>query len=164
MSLPEFSTLTSIQLRANSKRIKGWTDKDGDTIPDSDTLTAGFQYASGLIFEYLVHRFGETQIEEWTISTCPARLKAISDDLCIHYFSSSNNSQNELIRQLYDDAIQSLTAIRDSQAGLYGATEDMTDKYVFEEADSQFEDMQYWNCENGHSTGTSCSNRCTTCS
>jgi hypothetical protein len=163
MALPEFSTLTSVQLRANKKRIKEWTDKDGDSIPDSDTLTAGFQYAAGLAFEYLVPRFGETQLADWTISDCPARLLAISDDLCIHYFSSSNNAQNKLVRQLYDDAIQSLIAIRDYKVGLYGATEDMTDKYVFEETTSQFEDMQYWNCGNGYSTGSTCRNRCTSC-
>lgn len=151
MALPEFSTLASVQLRANSKRIKGWTDKDKDSIPDPDTLTAGFQFASGLIFEYLVQRFGETQLAAWTSITCPARILAISDDICIHYFSSSNHAQNELIRQLYNDAIKSLENIRDYKAGLYGATEDMTDKYVFEEtdSDSQFEDKMYWDSEYG---------------
>jgi len=154
MALPEFSTLESVQTRANSRRIKGWTDKDKDSIPDPATLTAGFQYASGLIFEYLVPRFGEPQLAAWTIDDCPPRLLAISDDICIHYFSSANFGQNELIRQLYEDAIMSLENIRDYKVGLYGATEDMTDKYVFEETDSQFEDKTYWNTEYGHSART----------
>jgi phage gp36-like protein len=145
MALPEFSTLQSVQTRANSKRIKGWTDKDKDSIPDPDTLTAGFQYASGLIFEYLVQRYGETQLAAWTSADCPARLLAISDDLCLHYFSSANYAQNDLIIEIYRGAIQSLENIRDYKVGLYGATESMTDKYVFEETDSQFEELTYWN-------------------
>lgn len=145
MALPVFSTLTSVQTRANSRRIKGWTDKDKDTIPDPATLTAGFQYASGLIYEYLVQRYGETQLAAWTIANCPARLLAISDDLCLHYFSSANYAQNDLIIEIYREAISSLQAISKYEVGLYGATEDMTDKYVFEETDSQFEDKIYWN-------------------
>lgn len=123
MALEEFSTLASIQQRANSKRILGWTDKDGDSIPDPATLSQGYQFASGVIFEYLNKRYGEAELASWTISTAPARVLAISDDLCIWYFSSSNNSQNELISILYDAAITSLTAIRDKQSDLYGATE-----------------------------------------
>lgn len=155
MALPVFSTLTTVQVRANVKRIQGWTDKDRDSTPDPATLTAGFQYASGLIFEYLVQRFGETQLAAWTSATCPPRILAISDDLCIYWFSSSNNAQNPLIRQLYEDAIASLEAIRDYKVGLYGATEDMTDKYVFEETDvdAQFEEIQYWNADNSYNTG-----------
>jgi phage gp36-like protein len=156
MALPEFSTLESTQLRANAKRIKGWTDKDKDTTPDTDTLTAGFQYASGVIFEYLTRRFGETQLASWTLANCPPRLLSISDDLCLYYFSSMNNSQNTLIKDLYDNAIASLNAIGSGAVMLYGATEDVTDKFVVDDADSGYEEERYWNCLYGHHETPTC--------
>jgi len=156
MALPEFSTLTSIQLRANAKRIKGWTDKDKDSIPDTDTLTAGFQYASGVIFEYLNRRYGETELAGWTISTAPPRILAISDDLCIHWFSSSNDRQNPLIRELYTDAIATLERILTGKVSLYGVVEDVSDKYVVEELDAAYEDKEYWNCYNEDDNGGYC--------
>ena len=156
MALPEFSTLTSVQLRANAKRIKGWTDKDKDSIPDTDTLTAGFQYASGVIFEYLNRRYGETELADWTISTAPPRILAISDDLCIYWFSSSNNSQNDVTQRLYADAIVTLERIRDGSVSLYGVVEDMSDKYAVEKLDAAYEDKEYWNCYTEDTNGGYC--------
>jgi len=123
MALTEFSTLTSIQQRTNAQRVLGWTDDDDDSTPDSATLTQGYQFASGLIFEHLNQRYGETELASWTISTAPARLLAISDDLCIWYFSGKNSSQNDLIEEIYLKAIASLEAIRDKISDLYGVSE-----------------------------------------
>jgi len=145
MALPEFSTLTSIQQRANAKRVLGWTDKDGDTVPDPGTLTQGYQYATGVIFSYLNTRYGETVLEAWTISTAPARILALSDDLCIYYFSSSNNAQNPLVLRLYNDAIAALERIRDNVESLYGVVEDMSDKYEVDDLDAAYDDREYFN-------------------
>lgn len=165
MALEEFSTLASIQARANSKRVLGWTDKNADTIPDPETLAQGYQFASSFIFQYICQRYGETQIAAWTISTAPARVLSLSDDLCIWYFSSSNNAQNPLIAQIYEEAIKTLEGIRDGTLSLYGATEDMTDesyKFGIDDITSGYEDQQNWNCENGYSAISTCCNRCST--
>ena len=127
MALTEFSTLTTIQQRTNTQRILGWTDDVDDSTPDAATLTQGYQFASGLIFESLQKRYGETELASWTISTAPARILAISDDLCIWYFSSKNSSQNKLIEEKYQRALASLEAIREGTSALYGASEGTTD-------------------------------------
>ena len=77
-------------------------------------------------------RYGESVLESWTISTAPARILAISDDLCMWYFAGGNNSQNPLIDQIYEAVIASLTAIRDRVSGLYGATASTTGRTVTE--------------------------------
>jgi len=146
MALTEFSTLTTVQQRANSKRVLGWTDKNSDTIPDPGTLTQGYQFASGLIFSYLTRRYGETVISAWTISTAPERVLSISDDLCVYWFSSSNNSQSPLLLQLYQEALLSLERIRDGVDDLYGVTEDLSERTEVDDADSSFDaDIVYYN-------------------
>jgi len=146
MALPEFSTLTTVQQRANSKRILGWTDNNNDSIPDPGKLTQGYQFASGLVFSYLTRRYGETVLAAWTISTAPGRVLAISDDLCVYWFSSSNNAQSELINHIYLEAIAALERIRDGVDDLYGVTEDMSERAEVDDADSSFdEDITYYN-------------------
>ena len=145
MALEEFSTLLSIQQRANEKRILGWTDKNKDDIPDPGTLTQGFQEVTGIMFEYLNKRYGETALATWTISLAPARLLSISDDLCLWYFGTSNNAQAVLLRTIYEDAIASLEKIRDGINDLYGATEDMSDRFVVEDLEDGYEELIYYN-------------------
>ena len=144
MALTEFSTQASVEARANSARVKLWTDKNRDGTPDPATLTQGFQFATGLIFEYLTQRYGEAELSVWTISTAPARVLRISDDLCMWYFSSGNQSQNPLIQAIYNAAIDSLESIRDYTSVLYGATEAVDGNSATEEIESPF-DKVYFN-------------------
>ena len=144
MALTEFSTQATVEARANSARVKLWTDKNRDGTPDPVTLTQGFQFATGLIFEYLTQRYGEAELSAWTIATAPARVLRISDDLCIWYFSSGNQSQNPLIQAIYDAAIDSLESIRDYNSSLYGAVEAVDGNSVTEDPESPF-DKVYFN-------------------
>ena len=124
MVLEAFSTRATVNARAETDRITIWT---GD---DSTKEAAGFQFASGLIFEYLLPRYGEATLESWTISTAPARVLSLSDDLAVWYFAGGKNALNPLVQEIYDAAIASLTAIRDRVSGLYGATAGTTGRTV----------------------------------
>lgn len=144
MALTEFSTQASVEARASSARVKLWTDKNNDGTPDPLTLTQGFQFASGVIFEKLTPRYGETVLEGWTIATAPPRILRISDDLCMWFFSSGLNAQNPLIQAIYDEAISSLDAIASKTAYLYGATDGVTLASATEAPDDPF-DRVYFN-------------------
>jgi len=144
MDLTAFSTQATVEARASSARVKLWTDKNKDGTPDPDTLTQGFQFATGLIFEKLQQRYGETELASWTISTAPARILRISDDLCMWVFSSGLNAQNPLIQVIYDEAIQSLDDIASTKVSLYGATEGVTLTSSTEAPDDPF-DRTYFN-------------------
>jgi hypothetical protein len=160
MSLEVFSTQTTLENRKDALGLLTWTDDDDDDTPDSATLAQAFQEASGKIFEYLLPRYGETELASWTISTAPDRILRISDDLCIRFVATRHHSQNELIQTIYDEAIESLRAIRDHESGLYGASYTLrtctTEKLVSdstdnassdEESENPFKDRTYFNNE-----------------
>lgn len=145
MALTEFSTQESVETRTADKRIKFWSDKDGDKIIDPEVLTAAFQFAAGKISEYIVQRYGETEFESWTIDTAPARVLSLSDDLSVYYLATRLNSVNDLIQTIYNDAITTLEGIRDKTIFLYGATEGITGASATGEPDDPFSDRLYYN-------------------
>ena len=146
MALEALSTQATVEARASAARVKLWTDKNKDGTPDPTTLDQGFQFATGLIFGHLVKKFGETVLASWTISTAPAEILRISDALCMWYFSSGNNSQNELVREIYQDAVQRLIDISSGARRLYGVVAGVTSTTTTDTLDDPFEDEgAYWN-------------------
>lgn len=145
MALNPLSTQASVEARASAARVLLWTDKDDDDTPDPVTLDQGFQFAAGLILEYCNQRYGETEAGGWTLTTAPARILRISDDLCMWYFSSGNFSQNPLIETIYNAAIASLEGIRDKTVSVYGAVEGVTGTSDTDEPTNPFDDRTYFN-------------------
>jgi phage gp36-like protein len=145
MALTEFSTLASVQAFASTARIKLWTDKNGDDTPDTETLTQGFQFASATIFGYCQQRYGEMELESWIIDDCPPLVLYLSNVLSIWFFSAGNYAQNELIGELYQNAITTLEGIRDGTIKLYGALETVDGNSVTEAMENPFDDIAYFN-------------------
>ena len=145
-----FSTQATIEARVSNSRLEGWIDFDDDGTVDPGTLEYGQKFARGEIRDKLLNWFGETEIATWDSDTVPESIGAISDDLCVWYFVSTNPalaSQLQIAKLLFDDAVQRLNDIAEGKRGVYGV-----DKPITQSTTSR---MQYLECtdedaENGY--------------
>jgi len=147
MALEPFSTQATIGQRVTDARVLGWArEPDDETTIDTDKLNQAIQEASGRILGVLLSRYGETELESWTLTTAPAQVLHISDGLCVGILSNSAFSQNEECQEIYDEAKAYLEALRTFEMDLYGVVEGYTDVSVVEaQDDDDIDDATYFN-------------------
>ena len=131
-----YSSQASIEARISALRLNGYIDRNADGFPDDEALESGQKEARGLIRGYLKRAYESTVIDAWDIDddTVPDLINAISDQLCIRVFYSSNPRFQESANQAYREAIAQLEMIRDGKIDLYEA--DRATSYIADALDT----------------------------
>jgi hypothetical protein len=121
-----YSTQASVEYLITATRLAGFTDGDGDGIPDSDILDYGFAKMKAIILGYLKPQYDQDIMDGWTSTTCPALIGYLSDCLCARLFYRHNPRFQEAANTIYNEAIQMLKDIRAGLMDIYDLDRDVS--------------------------------------